>query len=483
MFAKRSINILLSIFILVCGTTAFALEVRVAGDRLSIDADQVPLKDILTRLALLGIRIHIDPEINPTITTSFEDRDIQMGLRSILKSLDYALIWGSVQSPSGPIPRIAEIQVFRPGKKGLMKPIVTGSNLDIVKNRDGSFIVKDEILLRLRPGSDPSELNRILRQIGGSLLESQPDLGIYRIRLPENTEVASLLDRIKDLPNLEEAEPNYAYPLQTPITNAEQGAPTQSRFDLPVPGDKAPVAVLDTGMMPDAGLDAFVLASKDVLNPDEPISDTLGHGTQMALIASGAIRPDGVRVGSDTQAPIIPIRAFDDNGFTSNFLIMNSIDFAVEHGARVLSLSWGLETRSDFLESAMDYAGSKGLMIIASAGNEPTGKPVYPAAFPSVIGIGAIGRDGKPWDRSNYGDFVTLYAPGFASFPVGYKGDPGTYAGTSISAAFVANLVAEVLSRNPEASRQDIMKALTGNKNRTTEYRIQEPGVRIQESE
>ena len=303
-----------------------------------------------------------------------------------------------------------------------------------------------------------------MREIGGTLLDSQPDLGIYRIRLPENSDVSSLLDRIKDLPNLEEAEPNYAYPLPAPMTNAERGAPTQPPSDLSVPGGKAPVAVLDTGMMPNAGLEALVLASKDALNPDEPISDSLGHGTQMALIAAGVIRPDGVRLGSDSQTPIIPVRAFDDNGFTSNSLIMNSIDFAIEHGARVLSLSWGSETRSDFLESAMDYASSKGLMIIASAGNEPTGKPVYPAAFSSVIGVGAIGRDGKPWENSNYGDFVTLYAPGFAELPVGYKGDPGIYAGTSISAAFVANLVAEVLSRNPQASRQDIMKALTGNK-------------------
>ena len=143
---------------------------------------------------------------------------------------------------------------------------------------------------------------------------------------------------------------------------------------------------------------------------------------------------------------------------------MNSIDFALSHGARVLSLSWGSEKRSDFLEAAMDYADSKGLMVVASAGNEPTGKPVYPAAYSSVLGVGAVEKEGRPWQSSNYGDFVTLYAPGFATFPVGYKGDPGVYAGTSISAAFVANLIANVLSRNPDASRREIMGVLTGQK-------------------
>ena len=80
----------------------------------------------------------------------------------------------------------------------------------------------------------------------------------------------------------------------------------------------------------------------------------------------------------------------------------------------------------------------KGLFIVASAGNEPTGKPIYPAAYSSVIGIGALRPDGKKWGKSNYGDFVEFEAPGFAKLPVGYKGEPGIYAGTSISAAFVA---------------------------------------------
>jgi hypothetical protein len=180
----------------------------------------------------------------------------------------------------------------------------------------------------------------------------------------------------------------------------------------------------------------------------------------MALIASGVVKPSGLRSESDSQNPIIPIRVMDDNGFTSNFTIMSSIDFALKHGARVLSLSWGSETRSDFLETALNDARAKGLIVVASAGNEPTGKPVYPAAFPSVIGVGALAPDGKSWENSNYGDFVTLYAPGFANLPVGYKGEPGPYAGTSISAAYAANVIADYLAEHPEASTQEVLESL-----------------------
>jgi thermitase len=130
----------------------------------------------------------------------------------------------------------------------------------------------------------------------------------------------------------------------------------------------------------------------------------------------------------------------------------------------VMSLSWGSEKRSDFLEKILDYAAAKGMIIVASAGNEPTGKPVYPAAYPSVIGVGALYPNGKTWEKSNYGSFVGLYAPGFAALPVGYNGDPGIYGGTSISAAFVANRIANYLSKYPESSIQQIKAAVHDNK-------------------
>ena len=202
------------------------------------------------------------------------------------------------------------------------------------------------------------------------------------------------------------------------------------------------------------------MASLDALSPDKTISDSLGHGTQMALIAAGVIQPYGISGISEATSPIIPIKAFDGNGFTSNFSLMRGIEFALDNGARVISLSWGSETRSKFLENALGYAKSKGLFIVASAGNEPTGKPVYPAAYPSVIGIGALAPDGKPWKKSNYGDFVTLQAPGFATLPVGYNGEPGTYAGTSISAAFVARFISDYISRNPGATVKEVHSAL-----------------------
>ena len=437
---------------------AGALRVQVVGDRLTLEAEKVPLQNILARLEQEGIKARIDPEINPPVSASFKDRDIQKALEFILRDLDYVLLWESIQGPRGRIPKLSEIQVFRPGRKDLMRPLRTRRILAVARNpEDGSYYVRDEILLKLKPGTDLQKVEALLAKWGGRVVDSYVALGIYRVRLPEGSDVPALIKEFQETLGQGSAEPNFAYPMpRSPEPPALSPVdPTLSPGENPVP-----VAVIDSGLSPQVRMDRQVLASLDALNPDLPISDDEGHGTQMALIAAGLVKPLGTKGDAEPQASIIPIRAFDDNGFTSNFILLESIEFALEHGARVMSLSWGTETQSDFLEDALEAASSRGMVIVASAGNEPTGQPRYPAAYSSVIGVGALGPDGKRWEKSNTGDFVALYAPGFASMPVGYRGDAGIYAGTSISAAFVANRIASILSRNPEATREEILKAL-----------------------
>jgi thermitase len=437
------------------------LGVQLNGDRLTLNAEKAPLQEILLRLSDSGIRVQIDPQINPSVTASFENRDIQKALESILKGLDHVLIWESGQGPSGPVPKIAEIQVFRPGQKDLIKPLRKGSTLSIARNpKDGSFYVRDEILIRLKPGADLSELLSLLQETGGVLVGTYPGLGIYWVRLPQGSDVPGLVEEIGNRAVAGVAEPNYAYPIPPIPRELEWSTLSLSYADASPQPKGTPIAIIDSGLRADAGLDKFVLSSLDALNPDKPISDSGGHGTQMALIAAGVVKPMGVKGDSVAQTPIIPIKAFDENGFTSNVLLMESIDFAMKNGARVMSLSWGSETKSAFLSEALESASTKGLIIVASAGNEPTGEPQYPAAYPAAIGVGALAPDGKAWERTNRGDFVALYEPGFASLPVGYKGDPGIYAGTSISAAFTANLISGILSKNPKATKQEILEAL-----------------------
>lgn len=458
---KKHLLLLPAILVLLAGTgKTYALEVRMEGDRLTLQANQVRLQEVLARIAERGVQVRIDADINPVVSASFDRRDIQRGLSSILKSTNYALLWKPVEGPLGPMTRLAEIQVFKPGKRGLMKPIAERSGLPVVRDSaSGNHYVANEILLRLEPGMTAESFLALLSEWGATVADSYPPLGLYKVRLPGGTDVPAFAERLSRHRGIEKAEPNFAYPIAAPYRWELDAEPAPEEGRPPVTGT-LPIAILDSGLSQDAGLEELVVASLDAIQSDETISDPLGHGTQMALIASGRVRPHGVPGGRSLENRIIPIRAFDEKGYTSDFTIMTSIAFASEHGARVVSLSWGTETESGFLEEAFRHAESTGMVLLASAGNEPTGRPVYPAAYPSVLGVGALAPDGEPWEKSNHGDFVTLAAPGFATLP-GHEGAPGSYAGTSISTAYAANVMAGYLSLNPKASVEEILRSFS----------------------
>ena len=158
--------------------------------------------------------------------------------------------------------------------------------------------------------------------------------------------------------------------------------------------------------------------------------------------------------------PVVSVRTFDEDGKTSSFAIMQALAYAAKAGAKVVNMSWGSDTDSQFMRTAMQVAANKGLLLVAAAGNEPSGKPVYPAAYPTVIAVGGITADGQPWNNSNHGDFVDLSAPAKATFPIGHNGPAGAYIGTSISSASVANALAQYLNRNPAATPASAFAAL-----------------------
>ncbi|MFC1837834.1 S8 family serine peptidase [Thermodesulfobacteriota bacterium] len=444
--------------------SAGQLEFSFEKGALSLKADKVPLQTILLEIVRSGVTVKIDPQINPPVTVNFKDRPIGQALENLLKPVSYSLLW---ESPSGTEgkenPVLVEIQVFLSEKKELMKKLVPERDVEIVKNNEGVFYVKDELLLYLFRGTDIQKLKELLKTYNAELFFDGVPPGPARILLPPDSDVFAIARTIKNKLNINISQPNYAYPLEPPVQyktalNLNSINTEISSYVMPEQGYA--IAIFDSGLAENTGLDNLVKSSLDIMNPDVPITDTLGHGTQMAYIASGIVNPYGVESDSTSYMPIIPVRAFDDNGYTTDFNILNSINFALENNARVISLSWGTETRSAFMENSFEYAREKGLVIVASAGNAPTGIPVYPAAYPSVIGVGALEPHGKTWENSNYGNFVSLYAPGFATLPVGYKGEPGLYAGTSIATAHVANSIADYLSRNPAAGMKEIQEFL-----------------------
>jgi len=440
----------------------FTLELH--GERLTLSAEKIPLHTILGKLVEQGVVVKLDPQINPLITANYVKSPAEQVFGAILDTASYSLLWESKKGPEGSTDiSLTEIQIFKSGRQDLMKPLLQPKNNDIAQLRNGSFYVKNEILVQLAAGSDIADLERYLKQYNATVTPGKIP-GIYRVAFSGDVDVQAIIQEIKKIYTSESADLNYAYPIQEPIAYPSPVQAADLELEYSAPGNNhAPIAILDTGLSTGTvDFDKLIISSLNATNPDVAVTDTIGHGTQMALIATGLVEPYGT--GDErrqTYNPIIAIKAFEDNGFITDYTIMQSIHFALENNARVLSLSWGTETNNGFMEKAFEYASAQGLIAVAAAGNEPTGKPVYPAAYPSVIGVGALDPHGtQKWNNSNYGSFVAFYAPGFANMPVGYKGEPGLYAGTSISTAYVASAISSFLAQNPSATTQEVLEFL-----------------------
>jgi subtilisin family serine protease len=160
----------------------------------------------------------------------------------------------------------------------------------------------------------------------------------------------------------------------------------------------------------------------------------------------------------------MPLRVFTNEGTASSSDIARAIYYAVNHGARVINMSFSLETSSPELLRALNYANEHEVISVAAAGNSGEETLVFPAAFRHVIGVGSTSNRDKRSRFSNFGNgLVRLAAPG-EGLITSYPG--GRYAavwGTSFSAALVSGgaslLVDAVSDLDPNKADELLSKA------------------------
>ena len=182
---------------------------------------------------------------------------------------------------------------------------------------------------------------------------------------------------------------------------------------------------------------AILEQSTAALLEGNPLPSHFGHGTMVAGL---------IHLFAPT-AKIMPLKAFNADGSADVSNIVNAIYYATDHGARIINMSFELSQISDALLRAVNYATRKGVICIASAGNDGEEALVYPAAFGNVIAVGSVNQQGQISSFSNYGsDSVSVAAPGEALVTT-YPGNHYAAAwGTSFSSALVAGTTADLLS-------------------------------------
>ncbi|WP_445630637.1 S8 family peptidase [Nostoc sp. DSM 114167] len=201
--------------------------------------------------------------------------------------------------------------------------------------------------------------------------------------------------------------------------------------------------------------------------------DDNGHGTHVSGTIAGENNNYGV-TGIAYDAKIMPVKALDSSGSGSYSSISKGIRYAVDNGANVINLSLGGSSSNRTLESAIDYASSKGVIVVMAAGNDGGSSPEYPARYASKSGIavGAVDKNNNLADfsnRSGTNPIAYVTAPGVKIYSSVPNNQYATYSGTSMAAPHVAGIVALMLSANPNLTDAQVRQIVTETAENSTQ--------------
>ncbi len=223
------------------------------------------------------------------------------------------------------------------------------------------------------------------------------------------------------------------------------------------------VAVLDTGVSPHPELVSALVAGRNFTDSPgglQGTGDLYGHGTHVAgtIGADAGTYVEGVAAG----VRIMPVKVLGDSGSGWSNWTADGIVWAADNGADVINMSLGGAGRSTVQTQAVAYARSKGVTVIAAAGNANVSTPFYPAAEPGVIGVAAVDEQRARASFSNFGSYVDVAAPGVDILST-YLPDRG-YAymdGTSMASPHVAGVAALVEAAAPGLTPDQVEQVLT----------------------
>ena len=310
----------------------------------------------------------------------------------------------------------------------------------------------DYILVKFKPGADVSETAEIHRQMGGKVKKTIPEIGVQVVKVPKGqakekakaySSKAKVAYAEPDL--VAEAlgnpdDPGFAYQWGMTTVQAPQA------WDVTTGSSSINIAILDTGV----DVEHPDLADKIVANinfSDSPTSDDVyGHGTHVAGIAA-ADTNNGIGVaglGSDSR--IMNVKVLGDTGRGVYSSVASGIVWAADNGADIINMSLGGTADSQALKDAVDYAWSKGVVVVVAAGNNGKSDLFYPAAYANCIAVAATdANDERPlW--SNYGSWVDIAAPGRQIYSTLAGDSYGYMSGTSMASPLVAGLAALVFT-------------------------------------
>lgn len=364
------------------------------------------------------------------------------------------------------------------------------------------------VLLQPRPGTLPAELSAIHATLGARVLKSFEAIrGLQLVQLPDGMQVPAAIDQYERTGLVAFAEPDFRIHaslapndprfLDGTLWDLENTGQAGGRvdadidapaaWDLRTSAEDIVVAVIDSGI----NLDHEDLSANLWTHPPDgshgwnaiddtnlPIDDS-GHGSLVAGVL-GAVGNNGLGItGVAWKVQMMACKCLAaDNSGTDSALI-ECIDFARKHRARLLNISLDSPEPSSALLAAIESARDAGILIVASAGNgfparDIDRSPTYPASFAvdNLLTVAYTTRRDQLGILSNYGATrVHLAAPGDEVYSTyhtrtdAYYPPPGfiTVAGTSFAAPAVVGACALLMAQFPSDTYRDTIDRVLGS--------------------
>ncbi len=332
----------------------------------------------------------------------------------------------------------------------------------------------DRLIVKFNQGVSADAQASILSSNSASVLQHLPLLDIHIISVPE-----SALDSVKNAlsknSSVEYAEydigveptsiPNDPlYGNQWHLTKINSPA----SYDI-THGEGFPIVILDSGI----DMDHSDLQS-NIIYPYNGITKTAGpvdhvnncgHGTAVAG-ASAAITNNSIGIASvGWNTKIIPVKITDDNaaidgtqcyGWSNG--VLNGVEWAVSHGAKVVNLSYGFDAGSSHIKSAAQLLQDNNGWLVISAGN--SGNNPGKVDDPRIIFVSSTTSSDVRSSFSSYGSYVDMSAPGSSIYTTTNGNAYNNWSGTSFSAPITASVLNLIYSVDPNLSSSEAFNIL-----------------------